>query len=91
MSLGGSKSTSINNAAAALVDAGVFLAVAAGNENVDAKNSSPASEASVCTVGATDKNDAKASYSNYGSIVDIQAPGTNILSAWIGSSSATVS
>ena len=91
MSLGGSKSTSINNAAAALVDAGVFLAVAAGNENVDARNSSPASEASVCTVGATDKNDAKASYSNYGSIVDIQAPGTNILSAWIGSSSATVS
>ncbi|KAK4247870.1 serine protease [Corynascus novoguineensis] len=89
MSLGGSYSASINQAAAALVDAGIFLAVAAGNENVDARNSSPASESSVCTVGATDKSDRKASYSNYGSVVDIQAPGTDIKSTWIGSRSAT--
>ncbi|KAL2169525.1 hypothetical protein VTG60DRAFT_5918 [Thermothelomyces hinnuleus] len=89
MSLGGSYSASINNAAAALVRSGVFLAVAAGNENQNAANSSPASEASACTVGATDRNDAKASYSNYGSVVDIQAPGSNILSTWIGSTSAT--
>ncbi len=90
MSLGGGYSAAINNAAAALVDAGVFLAVAAGNDNANASGYSPASEASVCTVGATDKNDAKASYSNYGSVVDIQAPGTSILSTWIGSTSATV-
>jgi subtilisin family serine protease len=91
MSLGGGYSASINNAAAALVDAGVFLAVAAGNDNANAANYSPASESSVCTVGATDSSDRKASYSNYGSVVDIFAPGTNILSTWIGSSSATVS
>ncbi|KAK4039878.1 peptidase S8/S53 domain-containing protein [Parachaetomium inaequale] len=89
MSLGGSYSASINRAAAALVDAGVFMAVAAGNDNTNAADYSPASEASVCTVGATDKNDAKASYSNYGTVVDIQAPGSNILSTWIGGSSAT--
>jgi subtilisin family serine protease len=89
MSLGGSYSASINRAAAALVDAGVFMAVAAGNDNANAANYSPASEASVCTVGATDRNDAKASYSNYGTVVDIQAPGSSILSTWIGGSSAT--
>lgn len=89
MSLGGGYSAAINNAAAALVDAGVFLAVAAGNDNEDASDYSPASETTVCTVGATDKNDAKASYSNYGSVVDIHAPGTSILSTWIGSTSAT--
>ncbi len=91
MSLGGGYSASINSAAAALVNAGVFLAVAAGNDNLDAKNYSPASEASVCTVGATDKTDKKASYSNYGAGVDILAPGTSILSSWIGSTSASVS
>jgi subtilisin family serine protease len=84
MSLGGGYSASINRAAAALVDAGIFLAVAAGNDNANSANYSPASEASVCTVGATDSSDRKASYSNYGSVVDIQAPGTNILSTWIG-------
>ncbi|KAL2016436.1 hypothetical protein VTK56DRAFT_3523 [Thermocarpiscus australiensis] len=89
MSLGGSYSASINNAAAALVDAGVFLAVAAGNENTNAANDSPASAASACTVGATDSSDRKASYSNYGSVVDIWAPGSNILSTWIGSTTAT--
>jgi hypothetical protein len=91
MSLGGGYSAAINNAAAALVNAGVFLAVAAGNDNADASSYSPASESTVCTVGATDKTDARASYSNYGSVVDIQAPGTSILSTWIGSTSATVS
>lgn len=91
MSLGGGYSASINSAAAGMIDAGIFLAVAAGNDNLDAKNSSPASESSACTVGATDKTDKKASYSNYGSIVDILAPGSSILSAWIGSASASVS
>ncbi|KAK4121186.1 serine protease [Parathielavia appendiculata] len=89
MSLGGGYSAAINNAAAALVDAGVFLAVAAGNDNRNAANYSPASEASVCTVGATDSSDRKSSFSNYGSAVDVHAPGSSILSTWIGSSSAT--
>lgn len=91
MSLGGSKSTAVNSAAAALIKAGVFLAVAAGNDNADAANYSPASETTVCTVGATTSNDARSSFSNSGSVVDIFAPGTDILSTWIGGSSATVS
>ncbi|KAK0721072.1 serine protease [Lasiosphaeris hirsuta] len=89
MSLGGSLSTSINSAAKALVASGVFLAVAAGNDNANAANYSPASEPTVCTVGATTSADAKASYSNFGALVDIFAPGTSILSTWIGSTSAT--
>lgn len=91
MSLGGGKSTAVNSAAAALVRSGVFLAVAAGNDNANAANYSPASESSVCTVGSTTSGDARSSFSNYGSVVDIFAPGTNILSTWIGGSSATVS
>jgi hypothetical protein len=91
MSLGGSFSASLNTAAANLVAAGVFLAVAAGNSNANAANYSPASEPSACTVGATDSTDARASYSNYGALVDIFAPGTSITSTWIGSSTAVVS
>lgn len=91
MSLGGGFSSSTNTAAKAIVNAGIFLAVAAGNDNKDAANYSPASEPSACTVGATTSADARSSFSNYGSLVDIFAPGTNILSSWIGSTSATVS
>lgn len=90
MSLGGSKSTAVNSAAAALVRAGVFLAVAAGNSGANAANYSPASETTACTVGATTSSDALASYSNYGSVVDILAPGSSIVSSYIGSTSATV-
>jgi subtilisin family serine protease len=89
MSLGGGKSTAINSAASAMIDAGVFLAVAAGNDNSNAANYSPASEPKVCTVGSTDSSDRKSSFSNYGAIVDIFAPGTSILSSWIGGTSAT--
>ncbi|KAI0129549.1 peptidase S8/S53 domain-containing protein [Xylariales sp. AK1849] len=89
MSLGGSKSTAVNSAAAALVQAGVFLAVAAGNDGANAASYSPASETTACTVGATEKTDALASYSNYGAVVDVLAPGSSILSSWIGSNSAT--
>ncbi|KAJ2998646.1 hypothetical protein NUW58_g255 [Xylaria curta] len=60
--------------------AATFVAVASGNQNVDAANTSPASEPSACTVSASDDNDAKAGFSNYGSVVDIWAPGTNIKS-----------
>ncbi len=84
MSLGGATSNAINQAAASIVDAGIFLAVAAGNEASDASESSPASEPSACTVGATEKDDSLASYSNFGEVVDILAPGTDVLSTWPG-------
>ncbi|KIH89792.1 proteinase T precursor [Sporothrix brasiliensis 5110] len=89
MSLGGGFSAAVNSAAAALVSAGVFLAVAAGNSADDASYYSPASEPTVCTVAASETVDDVAYYSNYGSVVDIFAPGTNVLSTWIGSTTAT--
>ncbi|KAI1344276.1 subtilisin-like protease PR1K [Xylariaceae sp. FL0016] len=91
MSLGGSKSTAVNNAAASIVDAGLFLAVAAGNDGADASSYSPASESSACTVGATDSDDVMAYYSNYGSLVDIFAPGTDIESTWPDNETNTIS
>nr|ACV71845.1 subtilisin-like protease Pr1A [Metarhizium acridum] len=91
MSLGGGYSASVNQGAAALVNSGVFLAVAAGNDNRDAQNTSPASEPSACTVGATDSNDNRSSFSNFGRVVDIFAPGTGVLSTWIGGSTNTIS
>lgn len=89
MSLGGGRSTAINAAAAAAVRAGVFLSVAAGNSADDAQWYSPASEPTVCTVGATDIDDVRAWFSNYGAGVDIFAPGVDVLSAWIGNTKAT--
>jgi len=96
MSLGGGKSTALNNAVTAAVTAGVSFVVAAGNENQDACNTSPASTPTAITVGATtiDENgvnevDARASFSNFGTCVHILAPGELIKSAWIGSTTAT--
>ncbi|KAJ9143501.1 Subtilisin-like protein [Pleurostoma richardsiae] len=89
MSLGGGSSSSMNSAARSMISGGVFLAVAAGNNGANAANYSPASESTVCTVGASDSSDAMASFSNYGSVVDIFAPGVSILSSWIGSTTAT--
>ncbi|KAL7895821.1 serine protease precursor [Trichoderma sp. SZMC 28014] len=84
MSLGGIKTDAVNQAAVAITNAGLFLAAAAGNDALDAADFSPACVPSVCTVGATDRNDTFALYSNRGSAVDILAPGTNITSAWPG-------
>lgn len=81
MSLGGSKSTAVNEAINSMIKAGVVAVVAAGNENDDASKSSPASAPGAITVGAIDqKNDRKASFSNFGTDVDIFAPGVNVLS-----------
>lgn len=91
MSLGSGKSDAVNSAAAAAVKAGVFFSVAAGNSDDDAQYYSPASEASVCTVGATDVNDTRAWFSNYGAGVDVFAPGVDVLSSWIGGPTQTVS
>jgi len=72
-----------------MVKAGVFLSVAAGNSADDSTFYSPASEPTACTVGATDVVDAIAWFSNYGSLVDIFAPGVDVLSSWIGNTTAT--
>ncbi|GKT65022.1 subtilisin-like protease [Colletotrichum tofieldiae] len=90
MSLGGSASAAVNRAIQALNNAGVVPVVAAGNENQDASNTSPASAPNAITVGAIDaRNDRKASFSNFGTAVDIFAPGVNILSVGITSNTAT--
>ena len=82
MSLGGGASQAIDDAIQRMVNAGVTTVVAAGNENQNACNTSPARAAAAVTVGATTNTDARASFSNYGSCLDIFAPGNNITSAW---------
>ena len=89
MSLGGGVSSAIDTAVANLVADGVVVAVAAGNSNVDACTASPARAPLAITVGATGSNDGRASYSNFGSCLDIFAPGSSITSAWIKSTTAT--
>lgn len=84
MSLGGSYSSALNQAVTNLTNSGVFVAVAAGNENTSACTKSPASAAGTFTVAASSKTDARASFSNYGSCVDGYAPGVSILSAALG-------
>ena len=89
MSLGGGASDAVDLALRNSVAAGVVHVVAAGNSNVDACSSSPAREAQAITVGATDSSDTRAWFSNYGSCLDIFAPGDNVLSAWHTGDSAT--
>ena len=89
MSLGGGFSSAFNTAIANAHDRGVTTVVAAGNENANAANTSPASATQAITVGAIQSDNARASYSNFGAVLDIFAPGTNILSTWIGSTTAT--
>jgi len=89
MSLGGGASTALDNAVNAAVDARYFMSVAAGNSNANAQNYSPARAADAYTVMATDSAARKASYSNYGAVCQIWAPGSSITSAWSTSDSAT--
>ncbi|RMZ91037.1 hypothetical protein DV736_g1747, partial [Chaetothyriales sp. CBS 134916] len=89
MSLGGGKSTTLDLAVNAAVDAGIHFAVAAGNDNADSCNYSPAAAKNAVTVGASTLADERAYFSNYGTCNDIFAPGLNILSTWIGSKYAT--
>lgn len=78
MSLGGMYSSALNDAVQALTDAGVVVAVAAGNESDDACSVSPASAPSAITVAASDTVDRPAYFSNYGNCVDVFAPGVDI-------------
>lgn len=89
MSLGGGASTALDNAVSASIADGVTYAVAAGNSNRDACRTSPARTPNAITVGATTSTDARASYSNYGSCLDIFAPGSSITSSWYTSNTAT--
>ncbi|HEX7118003.1 MAG TPA: S8 family peptidase [Longimicrobiales bacterium] len=89
MSLGGGASSSLDNAVENSIDSGVTYAIAAGNSNANACNFSPARAPSALTVGATTQSDARASFSNFGSCVDLFAPGSGITSAWIGGDTDT--
>jgi len=89
MSLGGGVSTSLDNAVRNSIAGGVVYAIAAGNSNRDACKYSPARVSEAITVGATTSTDARASYSNYGTCLDLFAPGSSITSAWYSSNTAT--
>ena len=89
MSLGGGISSALDTAVNNLANSGVPIAVAAGNSNTNACNSSPARAANAITVGSTTTTDARSSFSNFGTCLDLFAPGSGILSAWFSSDTAT--
>ena len=91
MSLGGGFSSAENSAVNNLASAGVFIAVAAGNSNADACNSSPSSAANATTVASSTSSDAKSSFSNWGGCVDLYAPGSSITSLWLNGGTNTIS
>ena len=91
LSLGGPANANLDAAVQGLINDGVTVVAAAGNDNVDACTASPARAGAALTVGATDRNDARASFSNYGTCVDLFAPGVGIDSDWYTSTTATAS
>jgi aqualysin 1 len=94
MSLGGGVSTALDDAVKRSANSGVFYSIAAGNEAANACNSSPAragTHSGVATTAATNVSNAETSWSNYGSCVDIWAPGSSILSTRLGGGTTTMS
>ena len=89
MSLGGGASSTIDTAVQNSINSGVTYAIAAGNDGLNACNYSPARVAAAITVGNSNSSDARSSTSNYGSCLDIFAPGSSITSAWYTSNTAT--
>ncbi|WP_369020283.1 S8 family serine peptidase [Streptomyces californicus] len=89
MSLGGGADAVLDAAVQRSIAAGITYAVAAGNESTNASTKSPARVAEAITVGSTTNTDARSSFSNYGAVVDIFAPGSSITSTWNTSDSAT--
>ncbi|HET8541575.1 MAG TPA: S8 family peptidase [Anaeromyxobacter sp.] len=89
MSLGGGASSALDTAVRNAIASGVTVAVAGGNSNVDACTASPARVAAALTVGATTRTDARASFSNWGTCLDLFAPGAGITSAWATTDTAT--
>jgi len=88
MSLGGGISTAVDDAVKQSIAAGVTYAVAAGNSNANACNYSPANVREAITAGSTTSTDARSSFSNFGTCVDVFAPGSTVTSAWIGNPNA---
>ncbi|MGW3469298.1 S8 family peptidase [Saccharopolyspora sp. NPDC000995] len=91
MSLGGPKDPALDEAATKLVDSGVFLAVAAGNESQNAEKVSPASAEGVFTTAASDNTDTSAEFTNFGATVEGYAPGVDIVSTVPGGGTETMS
>ncbi|MEV6248132.1 S8 family serine peptidase [Streptomyces sp. NPDC051742] len=89
MSLGGGVDSTLDAAVRNSIASGVTYAVAAGNSNANASNYSPARVTEALTVGSTTSSDARSSFSNYGTVVDIFAPGSSITSAWNTGDTAT--
>ena len=91
MSLGGGASSATDSAVQRMTNAGITTVVAAGNDNSNACNYSPARAASAITVGSTTSSDSRSSFSNYGNCLDIYAPGSSITSAWSNGGTNTIS
>ncbi|MFI2507331.1 S8 family peptidase [Streptomyces sp. NPDC018972] len=89
LSLGGGASTTLDAAVRNSIASGVTYAVAAGNSSANASSYSPARVTEAITVGATTSTDARASYSNHGSVLDIFAPGSSITAGWHTGDAAT--
>jgi len=89
MSLGGNASNALDNAVRRSIADGISYAIAAGNDNANACNQSPARVGEAITVGATTRTDARSSFSNKGTCLDIFAPGSSIKSAWKTNNTAT--
>ncbi|MFP1626810.1 S8 family peptidase [Streptomyces sp. 5K101] len=89
MSLGGGIDTALDTAVRNSIASGITYAVAAGNDGSNASNYSPARVTEAITVGSTTSTDYRSSFSNYGSVLDIFAPGSSIKSAWNSSDTAT--
>ncbi|MFJ9005366.1 S8 family peptidase [Streptomyces canus] len=89
LSLGGGASSTLDTAVRNSIASGVTYAIAAGNSSANASSYSPARVTEAITVGATTSTDARASYSNYGSVLDVFAPGSSITAGWYTSDTAT--
>jgi subtilisin family serine protease len=89
MSLGGGASTALDDAVRNSIASGVTYAIAAGNSNANACNASPARVSQALTAGSSTSSDARSSFSNFGTCVDLFAPGSSITSAWNTSNTAT--
>lgn len=89
MALGGGASYAVDSAVATVVSKGIPVVVSAGNSGADACNESPAREPLAITVGASTEYDERAGYSNFGTCVDLFAPGSSIMSAWHTSNTAS--
>ena len=89
LSLGGPPSQSLDDAVRGAITAGITVVVAAGNDGVNANQFSPGRVVEAITVGATDTADGRPSFSNFGSVLDLFAPGQSIVSAYYTSNTAT--